>query len=106
MDREHIPSLVERVAETEHVPVAEDREDSREERRLVAVDRRPLCDEEADDRLRRSQPHGLHVRPAAVVTGQRGSGSCDAHVSRIHACAGSSANSSTRPGAGPAMTFK
>ena len=73
---------------------------------FFAVHYRPLGDEEADDRLRRRQPDCVHVGPFAVVSGQRGSSACAAHVSRIHACGGSSTNASVRPGAGPAMTLR
>ncbi len=104
--RQLLPRLVEREAEPGHVPVAEDREDAREERRLAAVDLRPLGDQEPDDRLGGGEPDRLHRGPSAVVIGQRGSVCISSQVARIQPYAGSSTIAIVRSGFGPAITLR
>ena len=63
---ELLPRLVQRVSQAEHVPVAEDREHAGE--RAAPPRRRAQCAglREADDRLCRRQPDGLHAATSAM----------------------------------------
>jgi hypothetical protein len=104
-DRQLLAHLFERVAEPEHVAVPEDREHAGEQRGLGAVEQLgALGEHPADERLCRGELHA--VRPFAVVTGQRGSSSWSAQLSRIQVWAGSSQNASERSAPGPARTFR
>ncbi len=107
---QHAARVVQRLAETRHVAVAEDAEDACQERALLPVDNRPLGGQEAHDRLRRREPLGLHrlppTTPAADVMGRRGSSSMPSQVARIQCCGGSSVNASLRGPASDAITLR
>ena len=83
--RQLVARLVEREAEAGDVAVAEDREHTREERRLATVDHRPLGDQEADDRLRGRQSDGLH-RTTSKATGTTSSQLPEPHERIRAAC--------------------
>ena len=100
--------LEERLAEPRDVPVAEDAEDAREERPLLAVAHGALRRQEPHDRLTDREPHrlGHDRRPWAVTIGTRGSPVSPAQAARIHAWAGSSLIAIERTSPGPARTFR
>ena len=110
--RQGVACLVQRGAEPQHVAVAEDREDTGEQRHLGPVEQlRALRGHPAHQCLRHGQAYGRlghrgSSRPAAEVIGQRGSVGMVSQVSRTQPCAGSSQNASSRSAPGPAITLR
>ena len=58
--REHAPGGLQRLAQTGHVAVPEDREPAGNQRHFLSVDLGELRRQIAHQRLRHGQPHGLH----------------------------------------------
>ena len=72
--RQLVLDRLERLAKRRHVAMAEDREDAREDRHVLAVDPRPLREQPLHDGLGGGQPDRLHG--FVILERSPGAGSC------------------------------